>query len=59
VQPFVDSDHFVHSYFPAREYAIIIPGIAIAALVSFVLVFVGFDMVRSSQVKAKPKSKTS
>jgi dolichyl-phosphate mannosyltransferase polypeptide 2 regulatory subunit len=59
VQPFVDSDHFVHSYFPAREYAIIIPGIAIAALVSFVLVFVGFVMVRSSQVKAKPKSKTS
>ncbi|KAG0557122.1 hypothetical protein M758_11G100100 [Ceratodon purpureus] len=59
ITPFVDSDHFVHSYFPAREYAIIIPGIAIAALVSFVLVFVGFVMVRASQGKPMAKSKTS
>lgn len=58
MQPFVDSDHFVHSYFPAREYAIIIPGIALAALVCFVLVFVGVVMVRSSQTKAKSKPKT-
>lgn len=58
ITPFVDSDHFVHSYFPAREYAIIIPGIALAALVCFVLVFVGVVMVRSSQTKAKSKPKT-
>jgi dolichyl-phosphate mannosyltransferase polypeptide 2 regulatory subunit len=52
----LDSDHFVHSYFPAREYAIVIPGIAIAALVSFVLVFVGVVMVRASQGKSKSKT---
>jgi hypothetical protein len=57
VQPFVDTDHFVHNYFPAREYAIIIPGLAGAALISFVLVFVGVVMVKSRH--AKPKAKTS
>jgi prolipoprotein diacylglyceryltransferase len=57
VQPFVDTDNFVHNYFPAREYAIIIPGLAGAALISFVLVFVGVVMVKSRH--AKPKAKTS
>lgn len=59
VQPFVDEDHFVHNYFPAREYAIIIPGIAGAALLSFVLVFIGVVMVKASQAKPKSKQKTS
>jgi dolichyl-phosphate mannosyltransferase polypeptide 2 regulatory subunit len=59
VQPFVDEDHFVHNYFPAREYAIIIPGIAGAALLSFVLVFIGVVMVKASQAKPKSKPKTS
>jgi dolichyl-phosphate mannosyltransferase polypeptide 2 regulatory subunit len=57
ITPFVDTDHFVHNYFPAREYAIIIPGLAGAALISFVLVFVGVVMVKSQH--AKPKAKTS
>ncbi|KAJ7517854.1 hypothetical protein O6H91_21G042700 [Diphasiastrum complanatum] len=28
ITPFVDSDHFVHGFFPAREYAILIPAFA-------------------------------
>lgn len=55
----MDEDHFVHNYFPAREYAIIIPGIAGAALLSFVLVFIGVVMVKASQAKPKSKPKTS
>ncbi|CAM6127446.1 unnamed protein product [Calypogeia fissa] len=54
ITPFVDSDHFVHSYFPAREFAIIIPVLAGVVLLSFLLIFVGVVLLRAG----KPKSKT-
>lgn len=53
ITPFVDSDHFVHSYFPAREFAIILPVLAGVVLLSFVLIFVGVVLIRSRKPKAK------
>lgn len=35
-QPFVDSDHVIHSYFLPREYSVILPGIAALILLLFV-----------------------
>lgn len=53
ITPFVDSDHFVHSYFPAREFAIIIPVLAGIGLLSLLLIFVGVVLLRSGKGKAK------
>ncbi|GLJ05179.1 hypothetical protein SUGI_0012880 [Cryptomeria japonica] len=49
ILPFVDRDHFAHNYFLPREYAIIIPTFAGVALLSFLLVFVGFTLLKAKQ----------
>ncbi|PTQ35935.1 hypothetical protein MARPO_0067s0029 [Marchantia polymorpha] len=54
ITPFVDSEHFIHLYFPAREFAIIIPVLAGVLLLSFVAIFIGVVILRSR----KPKSKS-
>lgn len=56
ITPFVDSDHFVHNYFPNREFAVLIPGLAGVALLSLVMVFVGVVLVQSSLKTRKVKT---
>lgn len=51
-QPFVDNDHFVHKYFLPQEYAILIPVFALAVLLCFLCVFVGYVMLKSKKKKA-------
>lgn len=51
-QPFVDKDHFVHKYFLPQEYAILIPVFALAVLLCFLCVFVGYVMLKSKKKKA-------
>jgi dolichyl-phosphate mannosyltransferase polypeptide 2 regulatory subunit len=51
IQPFVDSDHFIHKYFLPQEYAILIPVIAGVVLLSFLSVFVGLVMLKSKKKK--------
>ncbi|KAK3509021.1 hypothetical protein QTP70_018525 [Hemibagrus guttatus] len=41
VQPFVDSDHAIHSYFLPREYSVILPGVAALILLLCVGTFIG------------------
>jgi dolichyl-phosphate mannosyltransferase polypeptide 2 regulatory subunit len=49
--PFIDADHFVQRYFPARHYAILIPAIAGVVAVSGVASFVALVMIRSGKSK--------
>nr|ABK24118.1 unknown [Picea sitchensis] len=51
ILPFMDGDHFVHKYFLPKEYAIIIPTVTGVAVLSFLMVFIGFIMLKS-----KPKA---
>lgn len=51
ILPFMDGDHFVHKYFLPKEYAIIIPTVTGIAILSFLMVFIGFMMLKS-----KPKA---
>lgn len=53
LQPFVDSNHPVHSYFLQQEYAIALPVGALVLLLSFILVFLGVLMVKSRLGKKK------
>ncbi|KAF9599419.1 hypothetical protein IFM89_036999 [Coptis chinensis] len=41
ILPFVDRDHFIHKYFLAQEYAILIPVFAGVALFCLLCVFIG------------------
>ncbi|GER35431.1 dolichol phosphate-mannose biosynthesisregulatory family protein [Striga asiatica] len=52
ILPFVDSDHFVHSYFLPQEYAILIPVYAGVTLICFLSVFIGYVMIKSKKKKA-------
>ncbi|KAH9625534.1 hypothetical protein KSS87_020330 [Heliosperma pusillum] len=52
LQPFVDSDHFIHKYFLPQEYAILIPVFAGVALLCFLSVFIGSVMLKSKRKKA-------
>ncbi|XP_027082716.1 dolichol-phosphate mannose synthase subunit 2-like [Coffea eugenioides] len=52
ILPFVDTDHFVHKYFLPQEYAILIPVFALAALLCFLCMFVGYVMLKSKKKKA-------
>lgn len=52
-QPFVDSDHFVHSYFLPQEYAILLPVYAGVSLICFLSVFIGYVMLKSNSKKKK------
>ncbi|KAL2613503.1 hypothetical protein R1flu_025195 [Riccia fluitans] len=53
ITPFVDSDHFIHLYFPDREFAVIIPVVAGVILLSFVSIFIGVVLLRAKRPKAK------
>ncbi|CAI9274787.1 unnamed protein product [Lactuca saligna] len=53
VLPFVDSDHFVHSYFLPQEYAILLPVYAGVSLICFLSVFIGYVMLKSNSKKKK------
>ncbi|KAI0202214.1 dolichol phosphate-mannose biosynthesis regulatory protein [Astrocystis sublimbata] len=50
--PFVDSDHPLHSFFPAREWAIRIPVILILLGSAVVGSFLSVVMIRSNKKKA-------
>ncbi|XP_026665150.1 dolichol-phosphate mannose synthase subunit 2-like [Phoenix dactylifera] len=47
ILPFVDEDHFIHKYFLPQEFAILIPLLGGAALLSFLCLFIGFVMLKS------------
>ncbi|KAJ0737522.1 putative dolichyl-phosphate beta-D-mannosyltransferase [Helianthus annuus] len=51
-RPFVDEDHFVHNYFLAQEYAILLPVYAGVCLICFLSVFIGYVMLKSKKKKA-------
>lgn len=51
LQPFVDSDHFIHKYFLPQEYAILIPVFAGVTLLSFISAFIGYVMLKSKKKK--------
>lgn len=51
-QPFVDSDHPLHAYFPPRVWAIRIPVILILIGSAVVGSFLGVVMIRSNRKKA-------
>eukprot|EP00762_Andalucia_godoyi_P007692 ANDGO_07938.mRNA.1 Dolichol phosphate-mannose biosynthesis regulatory protein len=50
--PFIDEDHFIQAYFPARHYAIVVPTVIGVAGVSAIASFVGLVMVRSGSKKS-------
>lgn len=52
VQPFVDSDHFIHQYFLPQEYAIFIPVFAGVVLLCFLCIFIGFVTLKSKKKAA-------
>ncbi|XP_077242147.1 dolichol phosphate-mannose biosynthesis regulatory protein-like protein [Tasmannia lanceolata] len=49
---FVDSDHFIHSYFLPQEFAIIIPVFAGVGLLSLLCMFIGYVMLKSKKKSA-------
>ncbi|KAJ9135109.1 hypothetical protein P3X46_032328 [Hevea brasiliensis] len=51
ILPFVDSDHFIHQYFPPLEYAILIPVFAGVTLLFFLCVFIGMVILKSKKKK--------
>ncbi|KAG6577726.1 Dolichol-phosphate mannose synthase subunit 2 [Cucurbita argyrosperma subsp. argyrosperma] len=52
ILPFVDSDHFIHSYFLPQEFAILIPVFAGVVLLCLLGIFVGIVMLKSKRKKA-------
>lgn len=52
LQPFVNSDHFIHRYFLPQEYAILIPVFAGMVLLCFLCMFIGYVMLKSKKKKA-------
>ncbi|KZV18202.1 dolichol phosphate-mannose biosynthesis regulatory protein-like [Dorcoceras hygrometricum] len=52
ILPFVETDHFVHKYFLPQEYAILIPVVIGVALVCFLMMFIGYVMLRSKRKNA-------
>ena len=58
LQPFVDDDHILHSFFPPRVWAIRIPVILIILGSTVVGSFLSVVMIRSNRKKAlKAKQK--
>ncbi|XP_071430658.1 dolichol phosphate-mannose biosynthesis regulatory protein [Pithys albifrons albifrons] len=53
VLPFIDSDHGIHQYFLAREYAVIIPVVAGLLLLLFIGVFIMIVMWKSRKPARK------
>ncbi|GCB75003.1 hypothetical protein scyTo_0018938, partial [Scyliorhinus torazame] len=53
VLPFVDSSHILHSYFLAREYAVILPAVAGLLLVLLVGTFVAMVMWKNRKPAKK------
>ena len=51
-QPFVDSDHPLHAFFPPRVWAIRIPVILVLVGGAVVGSFLGLVMIRSNRKKA-------
>lgn len=56
LQPFVEEDHFIHSYFLPRPYAIIAPVVAGVILLVIVGLFVGAVLLQDN-AKRKAKQK--
>jgi dolichyl-phosphate mannosyltransferase polypeptide 2 regulatory subunit len=51
VTPFIDTNHWLQSYFPDRSYALVIPTLLCVVAVSIVSSFVALVMIRSSKPK--------
>jgi dolichol phosphate-mannose biosynthesis regulatory protein len=51
LQPFVDTEVPVHSYFPDRYYAIAVPAVLLVLLLGFIGTFVSITMIKSSTSK--------
>ncbi|KAI9182995.1 Dolichol phosphate-mannose biosynthesis regulatory protein [Blastocladiella emersonii ATCC 22665] len=56
VLPFVDADHFLHSFFLAREYAILLPTLLLVVGVTGIGGFIGMSVVKK-QLKSKAAAK--
>lgn len=52
MQPFVDADHAVQSYFPERRWAIAIPTFLFILVLAVAGTFIGLVMIKSGK-KAK------
>ena len=52
VQPFVDADHPFQQYFPERKWAIIIPTLLFALVLTVAGTFVGLVMIKSTKKTA-------
>jgi len=49
ITPFIDKGHFIHSYFPNREYAIIGPLTLLIVGVTTVFTFLSLVMIKSGK----------
>mmetsp|Transcript_19353 Transcript_19353/g.49208 ORF Transcript_19353/g.49208 Transcript_19353/m.49208 type:complete len:83 (-) Transcript_19353:196-444(-) len=53
ITPFIDPDHFIQAYFPPRLYAVLIPVVAGAILLTAITTFLGLVMIKAERKKTK------
>lgn len=50
-QPFVDADHFIHSCFPPRHYAILVPTALGVGLLTVIVSFIALVMINAKKTR--------
>ena len=56
LQPLLDPSLPIHTYFPPRHLAIVLPALMFVSFIGFVTLYIGFTLFKSSKAKAKPKT---